>query len=173
MKFIVARWQEDVAWADAVDADVVQKGEHLPNVGREPSSFLWWILQHWNAIDPDESYAFVQGKPHDHWPNPLGLPSTVDTYTPLGVLQFRCDGNGAPHHPGVPVAECHERWLGPWPGGVTFWAGGQFAVPGRLILARDREWYRTVYADLMCREDSQLWPWALERLWPVVFGEGQ
>lgn len=173
---IVARWNEDLQWTAQIPPDwwldVVQKGTHLPNQGREPASFLWWIDTHYEKIQPDDGYGFVQGAPFDHAPHLWEqLAEPVDGFRPLSSSEaFRSTGNGAPHHAGVPVAACHERWLGrPMRDEVEFWPGGQFVADGVTLLRRPREFYRRIFDDLMVSDGLE--PWAMERLWPVVFKE--
>lgn len=173
---IVARWQEDLQWTAQIPPDwrldVVQKGIHLPNRGREPSSFLWWIDTHYEKIQPESRYGFVQGDPFDHAPHMLE--QLAEPVTGFRVLSssapFRSDGNGAPHHAGVPVAACHERWLGaPMGGEIEFWPGGQFVLDGATLLRHPREFYRRMFDDLVGSDGLE--PWAAERLWPAIFSE--
>jgi hypothetical protein len=169
---VVARYAEDTDWTELTDwrVRIVQKDRDLPNRGREPSSFIWRILHDWERIAPDDVYAFVQGNPFDHCPDLWSrLLRPVTRYTPLGHWQTVSDANGNPHHHGVPVGACHAAWLGrPFPGEVTFTAGGQFALTGADLLARPIGLYRRMYDDLM--EGSELVPYAAERLWGAIFG---
>lgn len=171
---VVARWDEDTSWTAGVPdnwaVETVQKDVDLPNRGREPSSFLWWILANYRRLRTTGVYGFVQGDPFPHAADLVArLGQPVDGFAPLSNHEpFRCDGMGRPHHEGVPVAECHERWLGrPCPPEVTFWPGGQFAVTGQVLRRRPVGFYRRVYDDLMGRDGQQ--PWAAERLWPLMF----
>lgn len=170
---VVARWQENVDWATDLPPGwavrVVQKDVDLPNRGREPATFAWAVLDMYEQIKPGDVYGFVQGNPFDHCPDLLArLAEPVGWFTPLGQATYTSDAHGRPHHPGVPVAACHERWLGaPFPGEVTFAAGGQFAVTGKALRSRPVGFYRAMFDDLMA--DDGLGPWAAERLWPVVY----
>lgn len=170
---VVARWREDITWlADLPPGwlpEVVEKDVDVPNRGREPSSYLHAILQLYPVTEPADMFGFVQGDPFDHCPDLMHqLTQPVGWYTPLGQATYTSDANGGPHHPGVPVAACHERWLGaPFPGVVTFAAGGQFAVTGRALLQHPEDFYRRLYDDML--DEAGLVPWAAERLWPAVF----
>lgn len=173
---VVAHWNEDLQWTAGIPADwrldVVHKGIHLPNHGREPTSFLWWIDTHYEKIEPDGRYGFVQGEPFTHAPHLWEqLAEPVDGFRPLSSsVPLRSTGNGAPHHQGVPVADCHDRWLGvPMDAEVDFWPGGQFVIDGATLLRHPREFYRRIYDDLMARDGLE--PWAAERLWPAMFAE--
>ncbi len=186
---VVARWNEDVSWTadvppswrvDVVRKDIVPGDGDLPNVGREPGSFLWWIVTSYAAIAPAALYAFVQGDPFPHCPSlPAALHHAaergVERFEPLTgdrshPLQVFSDATGLPHHAGLPVAARYEQWLDrPFPGEVGFWAGGQFIVTGKAILDRDSNWYARVLDDVLAGPEAV--PWVLERLWPTIFGE--
>lgn len=177
---VVARHTEDVDWISRLPEDwsaaVVQKDRDLPNRGREPASFLWWMFTHYRQISRDRVYGFVQGDPFPHCADLLTiLERPVEWFAPLtGDSRYGSDpvlseGDGEPHHRGLPVAACYERWLGvPWPGQVWFWPGGQFAVRGAAILARPRGFWARLLGDAL--DDEAGSPWVLERLWPVIFG---
>jgi hypothetical protein len=172
---VVARWNEDLQWTAQIPPgwalDVVQKDTHLPNRGREPSSFAWWIGAHYDEVKPDDLYGFVQGNPFPHCGDLfVRLTNPVDGFAHLGDGAYQSDGDGNPDHSGVPVADCHQRWLGaPFPGRVQFAAGGQFVVAGERLLARPAEFYRRMLDDLLAPD--ALSPWAAERLWPAIFAE--
>lgn len=164
---VVARLGEDLGWATAVKADdliVVQKGVDLPNVGREASSWLWFLA---NAqIDPGVTYAFLQGDPAPHGVSVADL-RAVDNFTPLGGLVLTCDQDGAPHHAGLPLVKRARQWLdAEVPTSITFHAGAQFLLPGRLALARTREWYAALRKAV---EADEYGPWVMERLWRLVW----
>lgn len=166
---VVARWREDVSWTERVSdwtVRIVQKDVDLPNRGREPSSFLWAILN-----GPlDDRMAFVQGNPFDHCPALLEeLSQPVEGYRPLGSWFPTSDGNGAPNHHGLSVAPTFSAWLGAeFPGTITFAAGGQFMVSAERIRSRPMDFYRRILDDLMADETGQL-PYVAERLWPAIF----
>lgn len=173
----VARHTEDVGWtAHCPDwyVHVVQKDVHVPNVGREPTSFVWSIVDLYDAVKPDDRYAFVQGDPFPHAVNLAELLSTVphpDAFTPLShAPRYVSDANGYPHHGGLDVSRWYERiHAAPMPNFVDFWPGGQFMVPGRLILQRTHGWWADLLTDLL--HDTATSPWAMERLWPSLFAE--
>jgi hypothetical protein len=182
---VIAQWREDLGWTSGVPLDwwvwPVRKDREpgdgdMPNIGREPGSFLWWIHHHHDAVEPAALYGFVQGAPFAHCPDLFAqLVGAGDGFEPLrgDVMHpgdLASDGGGGPHHPGLPVAQWYEAWLGrPFPGMVPFWAGGQFVVPGKTLLARPAEWYGRVLEDVVTGPDTL--PWVLERLWPSIFAE--
>lgn len=175
----IARWDEDVSWTKRLpqgwDTLLVQKERDLPNVGREPASFFWAIYTLYPTIQDDDTLAFVQGDPNGN--GPFGaredvVPSIteVETFTPLGSWNCICDGEGRPYHPGLPLKEKYETWLGrPFPGKVTFVAGGQFVLPGREILRHPREYYQAMIYEMFQGEN----PYCMERLWESLFSDEQ
>jgi hypothetical protein len=184
---VVARWNEDLdwtadvpsAWRVAVVQKDIQPGDgDMLNMGREPGSFLWWIDTHYDVVESEALYGFVQGDPFPHCPLlfqalDLAAEHGVERFQPLTgdrshPLEVFSDGTGLPHHAALPVAEWYELLLSrPFPGEVGFWAGGQFVVTGKALLDRPRDWYASLLADAMCVESL---PWVLERLWPSIFG---
>ena len=168
-RIVVARWQEDTSWTRLArwPTYVVQKGQQMPNEGREPASFLWYILN--KGIRPDDTYAFVQGDPFAH-----GVTMTdfreVDEYTPLGTWEVECDDQGAPHHPGLPMQQKWDDWIGgPRPDAYKFVAGGQFLVPGHVIHQHPKAKYRYLLDEMSIGSN----PWVMERLFPYLWSTGR
>ncbi len=147
---IIARYNEDISWAKGKEYTVIQKGEHLINYGREPLSFLWYIIQ--NYDDLTGWYQFLQGKPFDHYP-------FVDN--PHETSKFGC-----PHHPNLPFkkfldesgVELPERW--------KFYPGGQFSTSAIEIKKHPKEFYENLYRMI---EEDELIAWVLERAWQFIF----
>lgn len=168
---VIATCGEDTSWSITnVPAEwsvqEVEKDKDVPNTGREPSSFLWAILKLYPNLQPDDQLAFVQGNPYDHCPW-LSFNVDVEDYIPLGDYTYTSLGNGSPHHPGLPLAECYESWLGkPFPGAVLFAPGGQFMCTGAHILAHPLSLYERLLKEM---EEGEK-PWVLERLWPALLG---
>lgn len=165
---VVARYQEATHWHPEVPSDwpvvVVQKDMHLPNEGREPSSYFWFMAT--QEIDPGTTYAFIQGNP---WPHGFEYSQlrAVNGYAQLGVHVLNEDHEGNPHHGGLPLVACLRDWMGVAvpPARFIFPAGAQFLVDGRTILSRPREWY----AEMQRRVCQGSGPWIMERLWPHVW----
>jgi hypothetical protein len=81
---IVARYQEDISWLQAVDCDVIiyNKGEtfeypwprtDIPNKGREAETYLRAILEIYPNLHNYDRVAFMQGNPFDHYDRALQL----------------------------------------------------------------------------------------------------
>jgi hypothetical protein len=74
MKYVIARYNEDISWADFLPNVVVyNKGDHietdhelrqLPNVGREGHTFYTYMYENYNNLD--DFTCFLQGYPMDH-----------------------------------------------------------------------------------------------------------
>lgn len=172
---VIARYQENVDWAQQLPEPwlplLIQKGEHVPNVGREPHSFLWFILQAYDDIQPEQMFAFVQGNPFDHCPQLL---KTLESCSnpPFAFLGkgdvFRSNGDGSPHHPGLPVGELYEKWFHKtFREPVAFAPGGQFLVSGEAILRRPKAFYQMLFEDVQINQQA----WVLERTWQEVFNQ--
>ena len=73
-KVVVARYKEDIGWLDPLQEHLVilNKGVPynvsnevlLPNVGREPHSYLWYIIENYEQLP--EVLIFTQGDISDH-----------------------------------------------------------------------------------------------------------
>lgn len=165
---IVARYNEPIfefPW----ETVIVQKGDQLPNVGREASSYLWWIKENYWQIEPYRTYGFVQGgDPTKHYWHPRNL-REVERFTPLGTFRVTCDWNGAPHHPGLPLERLWDYWdiSDQKPPFLKFVSGANFLIQGWDLLKRHHGWYSRVYRDLMKYEPEG--PWCIERFWPYVW----
>lgn len=170
---VVARHEEDVSWLEQVPDDwqplVVQKGVHLPNVGREASSYFWALHRLRNDLADDDLVCCVQGDPFAHCGDLLSeLSKTTQSFRWLGHWKIdRCDGLGQPHDV-IPVKAYYERWFKRrWPGNVSFVAGAQFIVTGREVKRYPRSHYSYMRKE-MSREKA---PWVMERLWEQLLSD--
>lgn len=151
MKWIIARYNEDVGWAKDLNHFIVQKGEHLPNEGREASSYLWYIKENYDKLDGD--YVFCQGKRGDH-------PSWDKAPT------HRCGITGAPHHPSLDIKGLASQLGIELPHEITFRGGAEFKVSAEQIRRYPKEWYEKAYT--LANEYPQ-GAWIFERLWGLIF----
>jgi hypothetical protein len=166
---VVARFNEDTAWTRKVKkpwrVEVLTKGEHLPNVGREATTFLAAMEA---LYDTDGYLAFAQGNPLPHcavW----NVLRPVNGFTWMGDPRYTSDADGNPWHPGLPVKSFCEQHIGPFPGQVRFAAGGQFIIPAHLLRTHPRTKYGELYQAVV---DEPQGPWVMERLWQVLFNNG-
>lgn len=166
MKIVAAQYRENMSWTKDLNVDIVKKDYDLPNFGREPASFIWYIIQHWNDLEGE--YMFVQGNPFDHAPTCLNeiLPRG-QAFKWLGDTNYSSDQMGRPHDT-KPVGVVAEE-LGlkvEWP--VYFARGGQFIVTAKRIKERPIAFYEQCFAILHRHNDNC---YAFERLWGVIFGQ--
>lgn len=164
---VIARYEEHISWSDNIpNKFVVQKGEHLDNFGREPSSFLWYIIEHYDILKG--TYAFLQGNPFDHCKDTLELIKLDKDFMLLGDYQYICRGDGTPQHGGLPVARFYREHIDvDAPKHFGFKAGGQFIVSAKNIKKHPKEYYQKIYDEIE-KDDSKL-PWVMERLWSYIF----
>ena len=155
MLYIIARYNEDISWCDYCDIKfVVQKDVHLPNKGREASSYLWFIINNYDTLEGD--YEFRQGRTIDH---------------PIDAFDVKCDLEGLPHHHWDKqelrlIAEELDLKI---PDELIFTPGAQFKVSTEQIKRRSLEWYQNAYNIAM---GDDYGPWVahlFERLWKYIF----
>ena len=74
---IIARYNEDISWAEQLETDVIiyNKGEtfeyeyphiDIPNIGREGETFVRSIIENYEILDQYSYIAFLQGHPFQH-----------------------------------------------------------------------------------------------------------
>jgi hypothetical protein len=129
IRVIIARYREDVSWADGLGCDYVvydksgQAGPDarpLPNIGREAHTYFTHIVNEYDTLFPMN--AFLQGDPFDHiddrgratvddlWEQ---LEDVADRHVPfkgLAWFKLKCDRLGRPHDLRKPENE--GRWAG-------------------------------------------------------------
>lgn len=180
---VVARHKENVAWAaqhrGVWELSVVQKDLNLmggvnetaahhasgpPNAGREASSYLWWIVQHYDELADGDRIVFCQGHPYDHCPQ---FDSWLRSGIAFGPILY-CDGDGFPDHPGLSASIKRGRAVFGLPNEweIRFVAGAQFSVSGRRIKHRTKETWQAAYEWALEDPDAA---WTFERLTCEVF----
>jgi hypothetical protein len=182
---VIARYREDLGWTDRLDIPfrVYNKGPDrpavprasawmdLPNLGREGGTYLRHIADHYDDL-PD-FLVLLQGHPFDHCPN---LYHVLENHCDEGKL-IPLSGNwkkealdGDYNWEGF--ADCLRGLrdqIAPGLECARYATGAQYIVPRAWVRARPRQFYR----DLLPRLESEVSPlegWAMERLWPYVFG---
>lgn len=153
MTYVIARYDEDISWSDGLNRFVVQKGEHVPNTGREASSWLWFIVENYDTLEGE--YAFRQGNPEGP------LHGTLWNSTAAYDLRdYKFDIRPLAEHLEVEIPET-----------LHFVAGAQHNVTAEVIRLRSKEWYGKAL------DAANTWskaPWIFERLWPHIwFGKAQ
>lgn len=161
--YVIARYKEDISWVEQIPNkfhtkyEIIQKDLDMPNVGREPSSFFFYIIKNYAQLRGD--YYFLQGYPFDHAPDVL---TTDKRY--FGDLH-RCDSNGNPDHLGLRMHEVLDV-LGLEGKDFLFRAGCQFKVSAEEIRKHPIDFYLRCFA-LCCMDDS--YPYVFERIMPLIF----
>jgi len=150
MQYVIARYEEDISWSDGLDRFVVQKGQHLPNAGREASSYLWYIAEFYDELQG--VYAFRQGTPDGvHH----GLEWGVSLDHELSLYNY--DIRAFAQRLGVNIPE-----------NLRYWLGAQYDVTAETIKRRTRDWYQDAL------HVANTWPkapWLFERAWPYIWFE--
>jgi hypothetical protein len=171
--FVIARYREDLSWTTSLaHVHILNKGPALPapflhdetplpNVGREAHSFLSFIVNRYD--DLPERMIFLQGNPFDHYVDISALARDVTQY---GYTKNWTDGSAwgasAPHpdfnlrmwqhtplgHPDLTYKEWCVRIIGEYPGIGEVYGGGHFGVHRSRILARPRELYEKLLAEV-------------------------
>lgn len=148
MKYIIAHYNEDLKWVKDIDACIISKGVHVPNIGRETSSYFWWIIGNYHKL-PDVM-AFRQGNPKGHKPHY----NTEDQY-------------GQPYHwEKLPIKQYADDLGLTIPEQITYITSAQFQVTKEEILKHPFEFYVKAYK--MSVELPQA-PWVFERLFMYIW----
>jgi len=151
---VIARYNEDVSWVKQIKFKfIVQKNIHLPNSGREASSYLWYIINYYHKLKDFHGYQFCQGRCKDH---------------KISVFDHYCDLEGRPHHPGLEINNFAKRIGLKIPNILSFTAGAQFVTTAENIKWRHLDWYRELYEVSMSNEFPAP-AHILERLWKYIF----
>lgn len=128
VKVIIARYQEDIAWADGIGYDYVvyDKGCNLENcislenIGRESHTYLTHIVRNYDTLA--EVNVFLQGNPFDHLSDQGNgsvtllrtmIDEVVERQVPFkgfAWFKLKCDRLGRPHDLYKPENE--GRWAG-------------------------------------------------------------
>lgn len=167
--FIVARYKEDISWTKELDnVTIVQKDSDLPNKGREPSSYLWYIIQNYSTLEG--LYTFTQGNPFDHARSLLTEPiDTSHGFIWHGDKAYKGKLDGTPQD------TCNIKWfidqcnLEYEHEHIYFKAGCIFTVSAERIKKHPKEFYEKMYTVLMSEKYRS--PWSFERCICLIWGE--
>ena len=143
----------------------------LENIGRESQTYLYHIHTYYEILE-DYIY-FLQGHPFDHIKYNVLLEyirnEKKESFFPLGNKIYMCDGNGFPHHRGLPIKEFYTI-IKPT-NNISlfyFYPGAQFIVSKKNIQKNSQEFY--LLLDKTHTTVEKL-PWILERLWKYILDE--
>jgi hypothetical protein len=169
---VVARYKEDIQWVrdSGYEYQIVQKGTDMPNWGREPASYLRFIIDNYDNLEKmSKYYAFCQGHPFDHCKDFLLHLETPGDLLLMGDYVLECDRYGKPHHVGSELLDLHfasNILKLPLHDKYTFVAGGQFMVSAKVLKSKPLDFYVTAYEILRIRHSA---PWEFERLIGYLF----
>jgi hypothetical protein len=168
---VVAKFNEDLNWTKEYEEEwnivVVEKDKDMPNVGREPASYLWYIVNNYDTLNG--AYVFVQGDPFGHMEK-INFNDFID----IPIMCFRAIGNktaldnyqGVPNHPGIPIGEVYEKvFLSQSPEHFKFIPGCQFTIHADVIKSKAQKFYQHALA--VCVSDEKA-PWCFERFMKQV-----
>jgi hypothetical protein len=196
-EIVIARYQEDVSWADGRSAIIYNKGLTvqtnakqflLPNVGREAHTYLHHIIHSWHHLA--DTTLFTQAG-LDHVPPGVRLEQFFDPVADMVVprlvdcREWGPDGRIA--HFGIWKEKINRGQMlsGQLPlvawfrtyldldlealGSVLYAPGAIIAVKKQCILRRSLEFYKGLLATVAHHSDPEEGHY-LERAWLYVFG---
>ena len=166
---VIARYNEDVIWKDKFPSSfVVQKGEHLPNEGREPCSYLWYIIENYDLLEGN--YLFTQGNPNET-PEIFTHTYTDDFYWFKGrEVTYKCDLRGIPQDNIDIVSflkECNLTYTLDY---IVFNGCCTFSINAKDIKKNTKEYYQSIYNAILKVPRGE---YAFERLVRHIFYQDQ
>ena len=189
MKFVVARYQENVDWTNGLpDCVIYNKGptavpasiQHpvivLPNVGREGHTYLFHIIQNYDMLD--NYTCFLQGNPFDHTPD---LESRINqfeakmnkpdfTYVSRDLYQINLCYDPTDFSLHALLMNTYEKVFGvaKKDHAFQFGAGAQFIVSRAAIQRRPKSFYENI-VPLLDYANCPAEGFAMERFWGMIF----
>ena len=195
IRFVVARYQENVDWTNGLPhAIIYNKGTtppnsrhpsiSLPNLGREGLTYLHHIIENYDKLD--DYTCFLQGNPFDHTPRleqritsfqqKLDAGQAVPGYEPLSkniyTINLCYDITDFSLH--ALLIDTYRKVFGRSKTDHTFAfaAGAQFIVSRDTILSRPKSFYEAI-VPLMSYSVHPPEGFALERFWGMIFTHGE
>lgn len=182
MQYIIARYNENVSWADNLSNKIIyNKGNPLSsnlsiiplkNVGREGHTFAEHIVRNYESLA--EYTCFLQGNPFDHYPHLL-----TDMHNPTTPFRFlstniiTCNLAGCKHHNGLPLRSCYNKMFGhDMSCNFIFGAGAQMIVSRYSILQHPKEFYQNI-VDMLSHSINPIEGFVIERFWGLIFDHNQ
>jgi hypothetical protein len=171
LRLIIAHYKEDLSWLKDFDNNVfvVKKDFHLPNKGREPSSYLWYIINYYDELTG--VYCFLQGKPLEHQPRlkeQLQTPFKGFYWLPAeGRTGLVCNNEGRPHDNGLDIKKFLEAAGISYDGEeFTFNGCAQFMITAEQLRSKPKSYYERLYELLMADDKA---PYVFERVVGLLF----
>jgi hypothetical protein len=148
---------------------VDEKGtsEELNHPGREASTYLQWIVDHYDRCQEDE-VIFCQANPFNHCPDFLNqINDPQKNY--FGEI-VSCNSIGMPHCDWTPLHAWCEVFGLPKLDTYSFVAGAQYRVCDENILSRPHDFWKALLSLTKIRDKRNMSAWVTERLWPILLG---
>jgi hypothetical protein len=196
-QIVIARYNEDIGWAEGLPAVVYNKGTSLDtrletrplaNVGRESHTYLHHIVHHWDELA--DVTLFAQGRTADHFPPGVELGHFFDPahelVVPRVVNCHEWDDRGRLKHWGVwkdrfdagklaparlPMTDWFREYVGIDPvadGSLVYSPGAIFSVTRDLIRRRERVYYERLLTTVAHHVDPEE-AYYMERAWLYMF----
>lgn len=159
MYLVIARYNENISWAENLDKTVIQKGIDMPNIGREPASYLLFILKNYEKLDGE--YVFCQGNPFDHDKYFL---ESIKNNNYFGNYHTS-DLNGCNDHCGLRIDLFMDEMGLQKTNSIEFKAGCQFKLTAEQIKLYPYEFYAKMFY-LLLKGDN---PYIFERLPKILW----
>jgi hypothetical protein len=204
---VVAHYEETLDWLDCIDStkyniiiynkslnNIYNKGEILPNVGREAHTYLYHIIKSYDTMIPEKCTFFSQGCLEDHT-----ISKSAQEYIDLSVISARTHGISQINcgiHDNVPIhtptfyfrlLKYNNNSLVPTPNNETFgtwfertieqqfplspilWIrGANFAVKNSIILDKPKSYYQKLLKECDYSSSPETAHF-FERAWQYVF----
>jgi hypothetical protein len=200
-QIVVARYNEDVSWAEGLPAIIYNKGtplftsavqRHLPNVGRESHTYLHHITTYWDQLA--DMTLFTQGRIDDHLPTGFNIEQlfkeNADVLIPRVMRRRdwgpdgRLDLPPGPHRDALaagrmkPAALSMADWYRKHLyldldglDALIFVPGAVFSASRKCIQRRPRAFYANLLSTLSGHPDPEEGHY-MERAWLYVLGMG-
>jgi dTDP-4-dehydrorhamnose reductase len=198
MDIIISKYKKNIKWSeqfkDKHRVFIYDKSDEdnshikLPNIGREPHTFLHHIIKHYD--DLSDFSCFLQDNPFDHMSDRnvnknkiLKDFSFIDDFDknldfyPIGNHTVTWDLNG-PDFPWLEIKKLFfDKYLIKSPNNVQFVSGCQFIVKKEAIRLRTKDFYiklikefdRTDIPPINLEYGINKFPWIMETIWGYIF----
>ena len=154
MKFVIARYNENLHWATRIDHDVLiyNKGGDFPqelpevkleNIGREQYSFYYHIYNNYNNLD--DYTVFLQGDPFPHSNEEMIKGIAASDFEALGWYKVDAHSHAVQYRLKEPIEKAVTLLgLTPFSWDYHFTAGGQFVASKETLQKYPKSFYKNI-----------------------------
>lgn len=163
---VVAKYKEDTSWTNKYDnVVIIEKDKDKPNVGREPASYIHYIIK--NYDDLEGKYFFLQGNPYEHcpWVEDELEDLSGDFRWFSNRKDFVCDMMGQPHDNVDIKSFLDDIGLDYDDDTITFNGCCLFMLSAEKITQFPKSFYNSLYKSLLKGRNC----YAFERLIGVIW----